>query len=358
MAAGVRVWLVPHDFSKLELRNAVIQILSAAPSTPTTAQVYYDSTLGYLRVWSGSAWHRASFGTDPYARANHTGTQLASTISDLATTVQAYRLDQFAAPTAAVSLNSQRITNLATPTAATDAATKAYVDSAVNGLDWKASVRAATTTAGTLATSFENGDTIDGVVLATGDRILVKDQATASQNGIYVVAASGSPARAADADANAEVTSGLAVFVEEGTANGNQQWVLTTDNPITVGTTNLTFAQVGAQGGAPTAGGGLTLASNTYAVGAGTGIIVNADDVAIDTSVVMRRFSSSFGDGTSTSFTITHNLGTRDVLVQAYDNTSPWGEVGVDVEHTSTTTVTLRTAAAPTNNQYRVVVIG
>jgi hypothetical protein len=109
-----------------------------------------------------------------------------------------------------------------------DAATKAYVDSVAQGLNAKASVRVATTTAGTLASSFENGDTVDGVVLATNDRILIKNQVTGSENGIYTVNASGAPTRATDADVDAEVVNGMYCFVTAGTTNANTGWVLTT----------------------------------------------------------------------------------------------------------------------------------
>lgn len=143
------------------------------------------------------------------------------------------------------SMGGHVLTNLGTPTNAGDAAPKSYVDAVVNGLDWKPSVRAATTAAGTLASSFANGSTIDGVTLATGDRILIKNQATASENGIYIVAASGAPTRATDADSSAEVTAGMAMFISEGTTLGDSQWMLTTNDPITLGTTSLTFAQIG-----------------------------------------------------------------------------------------------------------------
>lgn len=117
-------------------------------------------------------------------------------------------------------------------------------------VDFKDSVRCATTANGTLASDFENGDTVDGVTLATGDRILIKNQSTASQNGIYVVAASGAPTRATDFDADAEVTSGCIIPVAEGTANGDKLFMLTTNDPITVGSTGLTFSSYGANAGA------------------------------------------------------------------------------------------------------------
>lgn len=128
--------------------------------------------------------------------------------------------------------------------------------------DWKNSVRVATTVAGTLATSFENGDTVDGVVLATGDRILIKNQAAGAENGIYTVNASGAPTRATDADASAEVTSGLSVHVSEGTTNADTNWILTTNDPITLDTTALTFTQLSGSGGAPSDAQYVTLATN------------------------------------------------------------------------------------------------
>jgi trimeric autotransporter adhesin len=118
-----------------------------------------------------------------------------------------------------------------------------------NLFDFKQSVRVATTAAGTLSSDFENGDTIDGVILATNDRILIKDQTTGAENGIYTVNASGSPTRSTDADDNNKVNSCLAVFVEEGTANAEKGFLLTTNNPITVGTTALTFAEFTSAGG-------------------------------------------------------------------------------------------------------------
>lgn len=130
---------------------------------------------------------------------------------------------------AAFALNSQKITGLADPTAAQDAATKAYVDGVKQGLDIKESVKVATAASGTLASSFANGQTVDGISLSTGDRILIKDQSTASENGVYTVNASGAPTRATDFDSSADVTSGAFLFVEQGTANADAGFVLTTD---------------------------------------------------------------------------------------------------------------------------------
>lgn len=127
-------------------------------------------------------------------------------------------------------------------------ALKTYVDALIAGLSWKTKVKAATTVAGTLASDFENGDTIDGVVLATDDRILIKDQAVATENGIYVVNASGAPTRATDADSGAELVN-ASVYVSEGTANADKQFVCTTNAPITLGATNIVFTVFSSGGG-------------------------------------------------------------------------------------------------------------
>jgi hypothetical protein len=181
----------------------------------------------------------------------------------------------------AIAMGTNKITGLGTPTDGTDAATKAYVDSAAQGIDWKASVRAATTGNITLASALENGDTLDGVTLATGDRVLVKNQSTGSENGIYVVKVSGAPDRSTDADTGAELTSNFAVFVEEGTANADQGYVLTNDGAITVGTTALTFTQFTGLGQV-VAGDGLAKTGNTLNVTAGTGISITGDAVTND----------------------------------------------------------------------------
>jgi hypothetical protein len=265
------------------------------------------------------------------------------------------KLHNFALATASVDLNNQKITNLTDPTNPQDAANKRYVDAAVVGIDWKPSVRLATTAAITLATGLENGDTLDGVTLVTGNRILVKNQVDATENGIYVVAASGAPARSSDADTAAEITASFAVFVEEGTVNTDSGWTLTNNGTITVGTSELSFTQFTGLGQI-TAGAGLTKTANTLDVIGGDGITVNADSVVINRAVVVTKYAATIGDGTNTSYTVTHNLNTRDVIVALYDTASPYAEVMADVEHSTTNTITLLFSVAPTTDKYRVVV--
>lgn len=145
------------------------------------------------------------------------------------------------------SMGGNLLTNLSTPSAGTDAANKNYVDTAISGLnslfDAKGSVKVATSSAGTLATSFANGQTVDGIVLATNDRILIKNQASQVENGIYVVNASGVPTRATDMDVWTEVP-GAFVAVEEGTTNVDTIWLCTSNQGGTLGSTAITFQQI------------------------------------------------------------------------------------------------------------------
>jgi hypothetical protein len=147
-------------------------------------------------------------------------------------------------------------------------------------------------------------------------------------------------------------------FVSEGTANGNTGWVLTTDDAITLGTTALVFSQFSGAGSF-TAGSGLTQSGTTFNVGAGTGITVNADDVAINTAVVVTKYATTITPAnpyTATEFTLSHNLGTTDIQVTVYEIASAM-EVITDVTYITTNTVTIGFAVAPTAGQtYRVVV--
>ena len=186
--------------------------------------------------------------------------------------------------TGTIDVSSAKITSLATPTQGTDAANKNYVDAQLQGLDVKNSVRVATTANGTLSSAFANGQTVDGITLATGDRILLKDQSTGSENGIYTVNASGAPTRATDFDADSEVTGGTFFFVEEGTVNADNGFVMTNDGAVTVGTTALTFTQFSGAGQV-TAGDALTKSGNTLNVGVdNSSIEINSDALRVKAS--------------------------------------------------------------------------
>lgn len=320
-----------YDFNRNEIQNAVAQVLGAPPSSPVPGQYYYDSSIGRFVFRGASAW------IDPTARANHTGQQLASTISDFDSAVRLSRLDQMAAPTAPVAMGNQRITGVADGVAATDAASWGQVQNAINGTDWKQSVRVATTA--NLAT-LSGLLTIDGITLVAGDRVLVKDQATASANGLYV-AASGAWSRATDADANSEVTAGMAVMVTEGTVNADTQWRLTTNDAIVLGTTALVFQQIGA--------------GTSYTPG--TGISIAGNVVAVDTAVVTRKVAATLSTS-ALSIPFTHNLNNLDVQVQVYE-IATGDTVDCDVTRNSVNQITLGfSPVAPLANTLRVVVQG
>jgi hypothetical protein len=423
------------DLVKNELRNARIQNLAAAPSNPVIGQIYHDTTVGNMFFYDGSTWRAfyqdtsvptgpaggdltgtypnptiaagaitdakvaanaaiqlSKLAVNPLARANHTGTQLAATISDFDTQVRTSRLDQLASPTASVPWNAQKITGLADPTSPQDAATKAYVDGVATGLDVKASVRAATSANITLSGT----QSIDGVALNAGDRVLVKNQSTASANGIYAVAA-GTWTRATDADASNEVTSGMFTFVEEGSTNADSGWVLTTDGAITLGTTALTFTQfTGA--GQITAGAGITKTGNTLDVGGTTDrITVTADNVDIAATYIGQTSLTTLGtittgtwqgnpvgiayggtgattaaaartalgavtkysvvNGGTTTDTVVHNLATADVTVTVRD-TSTGQVVYPEVYITDANNVSVMYGSAPAASSLRITVIG
>jgi len=202
--------------------------------------------------------------------------------------------------TGTVDVNSSRITSLSDPSGDQDAATKAYVDSVANGLDVKTSVRVATTAAlatvtysngaGTLTASANGALIIDGVTVSVADRVLIKNQASAVQNGIYVVTTTGSGAaafvltRGPDADTAGELTGGAFFFVEEGTDNADNGYVTTFNGTPTLGTTDITFVQFSGAGQI-SAGNALTKTGNTLDVAVdGTTIEVSSDALRVKAS--------------------------------------------------------------------------
>lgn len=340
-------------------------------------------------------------GTHYLSRANHTGTQTASTISDFDTQVRTSRLDQMSAPTTSVSMNNNKITNVADPIYDTDVANKGYVDSVAQGLDVKDSVRVATTTNLVLVpTTKRTSLTIDGISLSAGDRVLVKSQTTASENGIYVVESDFDLVRSNDANESTDVTSGMFVFVEQGTNGADTGWVLTTDGSIALGSTSLTFTQFSGAGSVE-AGDGLSRS--------GTTISANYDGTSIDTSSGKLRIDPAWtgqtaittvgtissgtwqgtdvgvayggtgsstasgarsnlgatgkhsstitGDGVATSFTISHSLATSDLAISLYDGSGNMIITDVSIVNTSSFNVVFATAPS-TSESYKVVAVG
>ena len=232
-------------------------------------------------------------------------------ISDFDAGVRTNRLDQMAAPTGSVSYNAQNITNVADPVNAQDAATKGFVEATAQGLDVKDSCKATTTANITISTALNNGDTLDGVTLANGDRVLVKNQSTQSQNGIYVVGSS--PARAADLAAGANAA-GFFTFVEQGTVNAENGFVCTSNNgSAVVGTNNLTIAQFSGAGQI-IAGNGMDKSGNTLSVDlkANGGIVIESTEMAVDlgaSSITGTLAVSDGGTGSTSASGARTNLG-------------------------------------------------
>jgi hypothetical protein len=429
---------------------------------------------------------------------NATGSTTASKISDFAANVEAIGLDQMAEPITTVNMNNQWLTGLKDPINASDAVTKAYADALKNGLDFKQACRLATATGANINLS-NAVTTVDGKSTAQYDRILVKDQTNAAQNGIYVVGSDGKLTRSTDANDSTNVQTGMFVFVTDGNTNADSSWVLTTKGLIIVDNTDLAIVQFSAAGtfvphnalsqdgsninvnvdastlningsnqlyvptggitstqlasSAVTAGkidsgavgAGLSVDGTTFKVnvtlasssgldfteagalevaakGIATGMIadgavtatqigsaavtaakigsdVNGNGIANSTGVLsvkpktnggiavtsdgvavmvdgtttdldstghiiikapygVCKYASNVGDGESVSIVLTHNFGTRDVSVTLYANSSPYSVAIPDIAMTTTNTVTLSFAVAPTADQYRVVIIG
>ena len=379
------------DLNKNELQNARIQNLGTAPSTPVEGQIYHSTSDHRTYMWNGTAWvyfipssmAGSGNGLDAdkldnqegsyyLARANHTGTQVASTISDFDTQVRTSRLDQMAAPTSSVSLNSQKITSLLDPTNPQDAATKNYVDNTAQGLDTKGSVKAATT-----ANITRSGEqTIDDISLVTGDRVLVKNQSTLAENGIFVVAAS-AWTRATDTNTWGELVSAY-TFVEEGTANKDTGWVCTVNAGGTIDVTDVVWTQFNGSSASSTASNVGTAGIGVFKQKTGNDLefkklnaasnkITITDDttnskIDFDINVanlgVAAKYSIAVGNNSDTNIVVTHNLGSRDVMVSLRETNAPYALVTTDVDFTSTTTLTLKFAVAPTTDQYTITVIG
>lgn len=254
------------DLNQNQLLNGRFEVLASDPNTGNfEGRLIYNSTEKTIKYFDGTSWKKALVSIDSAGSASAALSvsesngvitltpNLATTSSHGVMSLQdKTKLDDATAEATAGKLvirDGSGQAKFGTPTDPAHAATKGYVDSARSGLDVKQSVRAATTGPLTIATDLEAGDVLDTTVtLVAGDRVLVKDQSTSSENGIYIVQASGPAVRATDFDSTDEVTPGAFTFVEEGTENGDSGWVVITDGTITVGSTGIEFAQFSGTG--------------------------------------------------------------------------------------------------------------
>ena len=368
---GTNAWTIDSTIPQASVTSLTTDLAAkvAGPASATdNAVVRFDATTGKLVQNSGvtisdtnviSGLANGSAASDAVnksqldTKANTSHSHAISDVTSLQTTLDAKAplvspplSGTPTAPTASAGTNTTQI--------ATTAFVQAAVSASAAGLDVKESVRVATTANITLSGT----QTIDGVAVVAGNRVLVKNQSTASGNGIYMVAA-GAWSRATDFDTSAEATSGAFTFVEEGTTNGGSGWVLSTANPITLGTTALTFTQFSGAG-AFVWGDGLTNDGNTihvdYDGGQGLGL-TGALKLGVDRNQVPYKYAETLSTS-ATSYVITHNLYTRDITVAVWQVGSPYGKVEAAWEATSTATATVYFATAPTANTLRVVIHG
>ena len=427
-------FLTNIDLNQNQLINASFEVVGTDPSSGNfEGRLIYQSTTDTIKVYANGAWRSL-----PHTIVSGGGVGIAEALSvsesngtitltlNVADTDSAgllsasfWQMLNDATSDATASKLVKRDGNgnakVADPTDNAHIATKGYVDAARQGLDVKASVRVASVAPVAIASALEAGDTIDGITLVAGDRVLLKDQSTASENGIYVAVASGAASRADDANTSAKVTTGMFTFVAEGTVNGDNGFVLTTNDTITLGTTGLTFVQFSGAGQV-IAGAGLTKSGNTLdVVGTADRITINADSVDIASTYAGQSSITTLGtittgvwngtdvavaDGgtgasdaatartnlgikttagavtTTTSAlariakqgcaasitgvsttTVTHNFGTTDVNVQIYEVSSGATVIG-DVTRSNADTLSIVLYGTISANDYTIVIVG
>jgi hypothetical protein len=247
-----------------------------------------------------------------------------------------------------------KVTNLAAPSSAADAATKGYVDSAVEGLNWKDSARVSTQ--GNLNLS-SPGAAIDGVTLSNGDRVLVRAQTAEAENGIYIFnGAASAMTRAADASTGDELEQAT-VTIEEGTDAGAT--FRQTEIDITLDTDDVLFTAFGtaAPSASESTAGLIEIATQAETdAGADDARAITPSKLA-NWSGRRRKHAANFGDNSATQYDITHNFDTLDVVVSIFRN-SDGKEVLCEITRTNSNTVRINTAAAVATNAYRAVILG
>ena len=428
-------FLTNLNLNQNQLINATFEVLASDPGSGNfEGRLIYNSTTDTIKVYANAAWRSL-----PHTIVSGGGAGIAEALTvsesngtvtltlNVADTDSAGLLpaamwnmltDATSDATASklVKRDASGNAKVATPTDAAHIATKGYVDAARQGLDVKQSVRAATVGAINISADLEAGDLIDGVTLVAGDRVLVKDQSTATENGIYVAVASGAASRSSDANGTAdtgELKPGTFTFVEEGTVNSDKGFVVSTNGTITIGSTSIAWTQFSGAGSF-TAGDGLSQSGNTINVNVTsnrTAITADAIDIsanyvgqssittlgtittgvwngtdvavadggtgasdattartnlgikttggAVTTSAatlarVAAQGNTAHSSGTSTT-AVVHNFNTTDVIVQVYEVATGETVIG-DVNRTNADTVTVVLLGNHSANAFRIVV--
>jgi len=192
-----------------------------------------------------------------------------------------------------VSISGGSITGLGNPSSNSDAATKSYVDDAVAGLRTRIIAECASTANVNISNGLEAGDTIDGVTLVAGDRVLLKDQSTATENGLYLAVSSGSASRDPEHDTIAELSGGM-VVINQGSVNDNKIFLCTTDSDGSVGSTNITYVTITPQNVG-------TVTSIATGTGIDGGTITSSGTISIDSTVATLAGTQTFTNKTLTS---------------------------------------------------------
>jgi hypothetical protein len=316
----------------ITVTNASGSITIAATGAGSVTSVTGDSPIAVTNPSTGV--YNVALNTVPVAKGG-TGTVTGSITGTGALTFTAggsnTNVNLVPLGTGSVDVASKKVTNLSDPTVATDAATKSYVDSVAQGLDIKASVRVATTANITLSGT----QTIDGIVLVASDRVLVKNQTTGTQNGIYVVAA-GAWTRATDMAAGSDA-SGAFTFVQYGTSLADTGWVQTAD-PAVVGTDALVWTQFSGAG-TYSAGNGLTLTGSTFAIDTNITVDKTTSQTLTNKTLTLPIIASISNSGTLTLPTSTDTLvgrATTDTLTNK-TLTSPIIETSASATYSGTT---------------------
>ncbi len=372
---ATELFLVDIDLAGNSIMRVALEKLASAPGTTYPAHMYYDTVLDQPRIRNAAngAWINldpskvgatviplANLAVDPLARSNHTGTQAAATISNFDTQVRTTRLDQMALPTTSLDANNHTIINISDPVGNTDAANRQWVISQLQataaGIDPKPGVRYTTTANINLTGLATQGGGDWPGALTAGDAVLVKNQTTASANGIYL-ASSGAWSRRVDADTGTELHSGSYVVVTEGLVNATTSWILATPNPINVGVTNQTWNQY-TVATVYTGGNGIAIVGSaiTAIAASGGGTSVGPGGISVDATVARTAVATTIsGDDTTTTFTITHNQNKKGFPVFVSQAAAPFSQVRPGIKYPTVNTLTITFNVAPASGVSYVV---